>query len=168
MVSRYWGGPRHIIGLSSGHGIYVTSRLVNSITGMATAWGSPIETGLCLIQTWYRERSQASFNSRLILTQTVLGADGICITGTRDSAFSVPQCGHVSVCVRERTSQCSDWKCIVGLYMHTLRDKRSHTDQHTDTFCGRTLMRTSIYLDKPMAFLCFWRTCTFLWLNVQN
>ena len=145
MASRYWGGPRHIIGLNAGHGIYVTSRLVNPITGMATAWGSPMVTGLCLIQIERREKSQASFNSRLILTQTVLRADVICITGKKGLClFSVPVC--VCVCVWEgEQKQCCNWKCIVGLYMHMLRDKRSHTDQQTERFYCRTLMRTAVY-----------------------
>lgn len=91
---------RRIIGLNAGHGIYVTSRLVNPIIGMATAWGSPMVTGLCLIQIEWRERSQASFNSRLILTQTVLRTDVICITGKGTLPF---QCPWVCVCEWERT-----------------------------------------------------------------
>ncbi len=131
-----------LTGIKAGLGIYVTSRLVNPITGMATAWGSPMETGLCLIQTEWTEKTQASFNSHLILTQTVLWAYVICITGKKGLCFlggvCVCVCECVSVSVREREreqekegkhEQCCKQKCIVGLHMHMLRDKRSHTDQ---------------------------------------
>lgn len=145
MASRYWCVARHIIGLNAGHGIYVTSRLVNPIIGMATAWGSPMVTGLCLIQIEWRERSQASFNSRLILTQTVLRTDVICITGKKGLClFSACVCMCVFVRGREQ-EQCCNWKCIVGLYMHMLKDKRSHTDQQTDRFCCTTYCCLSTY-----------------------
>lgn len=177
MASRYWGGPRHIIGLNAGHGIYVTSCLVNPITGIATAWGSPMVTGLCLIQIEQREKSQASFNSHLILTQTVLRVDVICITGKKGTLpFQCPSvcvCTHLRVCEVKRESesetewkkesereqeQCCNRKCIVGLYMHMLRDKRSHTDQQT----GNSVAAHSCIL------LFIYRFKSFMWWNLKT
>lgn len=37
--------------------------------------------------------------------------------------------------------------------MHMLRDKRSHTDQHTDRFCCSTLMHTAVYLQIQIIYV---------------
>lgn len=59
-----------------------------------------METGLCLIQIEWKERSQASFISRLILTQTILRADAICITG--EKRILPFQCPNDTVCMGEK------------------------------------------------------------------